>query len=207
MFIKNKAQLDDLQLKANTQSHMECFYNNKHEAKSLSLFLVKSIAREFENQCRLMQQNLLLSSLQKPVYGSLAAIRSLIVQSVDEIKSSQFSDEWKEIINNLIDLSFTVSKVTSSIVNSSSPEGIFPTELIQMQPDLVNSELVKHVTPQMLLVCCWRTMKEISLFFGDIVTHLPIENESNVGEKFILSETRVFTIGDYFVRHLFEMTR
>ena len=45
-------------------------------------------------------------------------------------------------------------------------------------------------------------MKEISLFFGELIKCLPIEHESN--EKFILSSTQVFQIGDYFVRHLFE---
>mgnify|MGYP001810442314 CR=1 FL=1 len=202
LFIKRKAHLDDLVLKA-SQTHMACFYAHKSEAKSLSLFLVKSLVKEFENQCKLMQQNLLLASLQKPVYGSLAAIRNLILQSIDEIKKNSSSgDEWKQIIDGLIALCFIVSKVTSSIVNSSSPEGIFPVELLQMQPELANSDLVKHVTPQMLLVCCWRTMKEISLFFGDIVTHLPIEHEST--SHFVLAESQVFAIGDYFVRHLFE---
>jgi hypothetical protein len=56
-----------------------------------------------------------------------------------------------------------------------------------MQPDIISSEHIKNVTPQMLLVCCWRTMKEISLFFGDIVSQLPIENES-CDQFYVLSE-------------------
>ena len=47
-----------------------------------------------------------------------------------------------------------------------------------MQPHIVDSENIKSVTPQMLLVCCWRTMKEISLFFGNLIRFLPIEHET-----------------------------
>lgn len=106
------------------------------------------------------------------------------------------------MITELIELCFSVSKVVSPIVNSKSPEGIFPTELVTMQPSIVNSDLLKNVTPQMLLVCCWRSMKEISLFFGDLVRLLPIEFEST--DSYLLSSSQVNQIGDYFVKHLFE---
>ena len=46
-------------------------------------------------------------------------------------------------------------------------------------------------------------MKEVSLFFGDLIRYLPIEHESG-NNLFILSSKLVFQIGDYFVRHLFE---
>lgn len=120
------------------------------------------------------------------------------------IKESEFLSEWKALIGELIELCFSVSKVVSPIVNSKSPEGIFPTELVTMQPDTVNSEQLKNVTPQMLLVCCWRSMKEISLFFGDLVRLLPIEHETLQEHSYLLSSAQVNQIGDYFVQHLFE---
>ena len=46
----------------------------------------------------------------------------------------------------------------------------------------------KSVTPQMLLVCCWRTLKEISLFFGDIIKNLEIEGEH---QNYLLTSKRV----------------
>jgi hypothetical protein len=46
-------------------------------------------------------------------------------------------------------------------------------------------------------------MKEVSLFFGDLIRYLPIEHESVGDNMFILSSKLVFQIGDYFVRHLF----
>lgn len=118
------------------------------------------------------------------------------------MKNSNLITEWKQILDKLINLCFEVSKVVSPIVNSSSPEGIFPAELsIVPAESVTDSNSLRSVTPQMLLVCCWRTMKEISLFFGDIVKVLPIEFES---DTFILSSKQVFRIGEYFVKHLFE---
>ncbi|CAF0722657.1 unnamed protein product [Brachionus calyciflorus] len=175
-----------------------------NDSKSVNMFLVESILSEFRIHCQVARENLLIAALQKPVYGPLAAIRNLITQSVNEIKACEFTSEWKRIIDELIELCFEVSKVVSPIVNSKSPEGIFPTELVSMQPEIVNSDLLKSVTPQMLLVCCWRSMKEISLFFGDLVRLLPIEFESQKESSFLLASSQVNKIGDYFVRHLFE---
>lgn len=72
-----------------------------------------------------------------------------------------------------------------------------------MQPETLNDQeaSIKSVTPQMLLVCCWRTMKEISLTFGDLIQCLPFEHESS---SYILSNEQVNRIGSYFVKHLFE---
>lgn len=50
----------------------------------MSLFLVESILTEFKTHCEVAKQNLLLAALQKPVYGPLAAIRNIIVQSINE---------------------------------------------------------------------------------------------------------------------------
>ena len=49
--------------------------------------------------------------------------------SILRIKKSDLVTEWKILISNLIELCFEVSKIVSQIVNSSSPEGIFPAEL------------------------------------------------------------------------------
>lgn len=171
---------------------------------SLSMFLVQSIAKEFESHCKSAKENLLIASLKTPVYGSLSAIHELINHSAEEIMSSGLIAEWKSLLARLMELCFEVSQVVGPIVNSSSPEGIFPAELSIVEPtDQSESDHLQQVTPQMLLVCCWRTMKEISLFFGDIVKILPIEHEVTASE-YILSEAQVFRIGDYFVRHLFE---
>lgn len=125
LFVKNKTEKSDLdELKKIAQ------HNEDNISKSLNIVLVLSAVAEFKEHCKMAERNLLLAALQKPIYGPLAAIRSLIVHSIDEIKSKEFLSEWKQIIDQIIELCFDVSKVASSIVNSSSPEGIFPAELV-----------------------------------------------------------------------------
>jgi hypothetical protein len=198
MLLKSKAHLSDL-----TPS----IYQTSGNKLDLSIYLIQSIANEFQQHCQLAQENLLEACLHKPVYGPLAAIHSLMITCIKGNKSllgsnSPELEQLRSICARLIQLCLQVSQVTGKIVNSSSPEGIFPTELAQMQPHTqASDECLKSVTPQMLLVCCWRTMKEISLFFGDLVSQLPVEHDS---DEYFLSERQVFEIGEYFVSHLLE---
>ena len=44
----------------------------------------------------------------------------------------EYYNELKVIIDDMIDTCLDISLVTSQIVNSTSPEGIFPSELVQV---------------------------------------------------------------------------
>ncbi len=82
MFLLQKSSLDDL-------CHNETLCNeNDHgkslSKKSLSLFLVDSIADEFKRHCEAAKKNLLIASLKTPIYGPLSAIHQLISHSVNE---------------------------------------------------------------------------------------------------------------------------
>jgi hypothetical protein len=128
MLIKNKANINDL---------VDDF-NATRESLNLKIYLIKAIRNEFEKHCNVAKQNLLLACLEKPIYGPLAAVHSLIINNINNISDSNSSEDYKEInllksiISDLIELCFEVSQVTSKIVNSSSPEGIFPSELVQV---------------------------------------------------------------------------
>jgi hypothetical protein len=52
----------------------------------------------------------------------------------------------------------------------------------------------------MLLVCCWRTLKEISLFFGDIIKNMEIEGEN---ENYLLTSKRVSFQAKSFIGNSF----
>lgn len=54
------------------------------KAKTVNIFLAQSVLNEFTIHCQIAKQNLLLAALQKPVYGPLAAIRNLMIQSIKE---------------------------------------------------------------------------------------------------------------------------
>ncbi|NXN98183.1 THADA protein, partial [Rhinopomastus cyanomelas] len=59
------------------------------------------------------------------------------------------------------------------------------------------------VTAQMVLVCCWRSMKEVSLLLGTLCKLLPEQAASEPLDGLITVE-QVKNIGDYFKHHLLQ---
>ncbi|NXW83716.1 THADA protein, partial [Alopecoenas beccarii] len=59
------------------------------------------------------------------------------------------------------------------------------------------------VTAQMVLVCCWRSMKEVSLLLGTLCKLLPLQAASEPSDGLITVE-QVKNIGDYFKHHLLQ---
>ncbi|NXR06584.1 THADA protein, partial [Semnornis frantzii] len=57
------------------------------------------------------------------------------------------------------------------------------------------------VTAQMVLVCCWRSMKEVSLLLGTLCKLLPSQATNEPSDELITVE-QVKDIGDYFKHHL-----
>ncbi|NXX74891.1 THADA protein, partial [Urocolius indicus] len=59
------------------------------------------------------------------------------------------------------------------------------------------------VTAQMVLVCCWRSMKEVSLLLGTLCKLLPLQATSEPSAGLITVE-QVKNIGNYFKHHLLQ---
>ncbi|NXL50573.1 THADA protein, partial [Podilymbus podiceps] len=59
------------------------------------------------------------------------------------------------------------------------------------------------VTAQMVLVCCWRSMKEVSLLLGTLCKLLPSQAASEPSNGLITVE-QVKNIGEYFKHHLLQ---
>ncbi|KAK2535660.1 Thada [Columba guinea] len=59
------------------------------------------------------------------------------------------------------------------------------------------------VTAQMVLVCCWRSMKEVSLLLGTLCKLLPSQAASEPSDGLITVE-QVKNIGEYFKHHLLQ---
>ncbi|XP_069810892.1 tRNA (32-2'-O)-methyltransferase regulator THADA isoform X2 [Dendropsophus ebraccatus] len=60
-----------------------------------------------------------------------------------------------------------------------------------------------NVTAQMVLVCCWRSMKEVSLLLGLLCQSLPLQTDLTSPEGLITVE-QVNEMGDYFKHHLLQ---
>ena len=81
-------------------------------------------------------------------------------------------------MSELVNMCFDLNAAVSQIVNNSSPEGHLPMDLNPQHLDPIMQDVEDVViTPQMVLLCSWRTVKEISLFFGYITSKASIFNE------------------------------
>ncbi|XP_072293704.1 thyroid adenoma-associated protein [Eucyclogobius newberryi] len=58
-----------------------------------------------------------------------------------------------------------------------------------------------HVTAQMVLVCCWRSMKEVSMLLGQLCQSLPQDGASRRG---LITEEQVEGVGLYFRQQLLQ---
>ena len=97
---------------------------------------------------------------------------------------------WRDILSKIVNMCFKLNVAASQIVNSSSPEGHLPMDLNPRHLDgMFQKENDTVITPQMVLLCSWRTVKEISLFFGYLTTNAAIFNERNTNG--ILSKIQV----------------
>uniref|UniRef100_A0A8B9SF31 tRNA (32-2'-O)-methyltransferase regulator THADA n=1 Tax=Apteryx owenii TaxID=8824 RepID=A0A8B9SF31_APTOW len=80
-----------------------------------------------------------------------------------------------------------------------------PEKLVDHKPteNICKERQTCDVTAQMVLVCCWRSMKEISLLLGTLCKLLPSQAASESSDGLITVE-QVNNIGDYFKHHLLQ---
>lgn len=96
----------------------------------------------------------------------------------------------------LIQNCFVFIELVSPIANNSSPEGFVPENIAK------NGKLNTRV-PQIVLMSSWRTIKEISLLLGYLVSNSAIEEFED--SEYLLSASSVKEIGELFVTLLCEM--
>ena len=114
--------------------------------------LLDILIKELNQQSEAAKVNLGDAAIFSPMYGILFCIRSVIG---DE-------NPGPHIIRELFNKCLEISELIAPILNSESPEGY-----------LGNSGKETKVTAQILLLCSWRTSKEISLLFGQICQFAP----------------------------------
>lgn len=75
------------------------------------------------------------------------------------------------------------------VVNNSSPEGHLPMDLKTLN---LNASFLKNeiITPQMVLLCSWRTVKEVSLLFGLFATKASIQTAESPNGLLTVEQVR-----------------
>ncbi|XP_065724265.2 tRNA (32-2'-O)-methyltransferase regulator THADA isoform X2 [Drosophila suzukii] len=160
----------------------------------------------------LAQQDLAEAAKLNPLYGLLFASRHLLQQL--NLKQLAKEHSWKRYIGELVTICLEVSRVVLPVVSSASPEGHLPiTRDQETDQPLTNvlsrrlpSEALQQVrtTPQMVLLCAWRSIKEVCLILGELVQRAPLEEEQQEQGDFLLSSGQLETIGEQFLLLLAE---
>ncbi|KAH8287256.1 hypothetical protein KR054_004991, partial [Drosophila jambulina] len=159
----------------------------------------------------LAQQDLAEAAKLNPLYGLLFASRHLLQQ----LRLKELSRElcWRGYIRQLVDLCLEVSRVVLPVVSSASPEGHLPETKDQELDQLLLSNVFSRrlpsetlqlvrTTPQMVLLCAWRSIKEVSLILGELVQRAPLEEEQK--QDILIANTQLEEIGELFLLLLAE---
>ncbi|XP_070074815.1 tRNA (32-2'-O)-methyltransferase regulator THADA isoform X2 [Drosophila takahashii] len=159
----------------------------------------------------LAQSDLAEAAKLNPLYGLLFASRHLMQQL--ELQELTREPSWRLYIEELVNICLEISCVALPVVSSASPEGHLPaTRDQETDQPLANvlsrrlpSEALQQVrtTPQMVLLCAWRCIKEVCLILGELVQRAPLEDEQQE-DDFLLSSKQLEAIGELFLQLLAE---
>ncbi|XP_076752598.1 thyroid adenoma-associated protein homolog [Xylocopa sonorina] len=166
------------------------------------LQLILILLKKFKKSLVLAKQNIVKTITKHSLYGYLFCIRSLLLEC--NLKDLGKEPVWQNTVAELVSICFELSNAVSLIVNNSSPEGHIPMDLnLQAISEICGSIPDKEiVTPQMVLLCSWRTIKEVSLLFGLLVTEASIcKDNPSTG---LLNEEQITKIGEHLVSLLTE---
>lgn len=140
-----------------------------------------------------------------PMYGALLCLRHILLQIEFKTIAETERNDWREFFQRIIPKCRQLTDVVAPVVNSSAPEGHFPNDLNDISNYMDNDANANNghtkVTPQIMLVCAWRTVREASLLLGDIALRTPIMSHENNG---LITVDALLAIGAHFQQLLAE---
>ncbi|XP_059483569.1 thyroid adenoma-associated protein homolog [Neocloeon triangulifer] len=189
---------------------VEPILHKLNNSKSSScLIICEKLLQRLELQLNVAKKSILKASAQGPMYGTLYCLRYLIIeQDLRSLSTGSETNSWRFLINQLVTFCFEMNATVAPIVNSSSPEGHLPMDFetdINL-PEEIDSLTMEEaqgfpkVTAQMVLLCAWRTVKEVSLTLGDLAAKAP----ASEAEQYLLSNQQLLLIGEHFTSLLCE---
>ncbi|XP_012278910.1 thyroid adenoma-associated protein homolog isoform X2 [Orussus abietinus] len=175
--------------------------NISNDKENAVLLLVKLLLTNLKTPLKLAEENIVMAVTKHSLYGYLFCLRSLLKEY--DLRNLTMEESWRHVISELTSMCFVLSDTVSQIVNNSSPEGHLPMDL---NPKNLNYPLPEGssvaVTPQMVLLCSWHTVKEISLLFGYLTASSPVVGIDSSGG--LLTDIQIKDIGEHLVTLLCE---
>ncbi|KAF4521441.1 hypothetical protein B566_EDAN010598 [Ephemera danica] len=156
------------------------------------------LVSRLQRQLDIARRSILQAAARGPMYGTLFCLRHLLTAAdLSRLAQLEEGPQWRALIDELVETCFQLNAVVAPVVNSSSPEGHLP---MDFESGLVtdDGDDVK-VTAQMVLLCSWRTVKEVSLLLGDLASAAPANQQS-----YLLSKGQLIAIGEHLTSLLCE---
>ncbi|XP_063709941.1 tRNA (32-2'-O)-methyltransferase regulator THADA [Culicoides brevitarsis] len=173
--------------------------NESYSVLSAVLWLEKLLIKSFD----VATKSLINAASQCPMYGELFAIRHLLSR-IELTRGDPSNEEWKLFLTRFIPFCNKLTEVAAPIVNNSSPEGHLPNDFSSMKAyaNPNDEQMLDKVTPQMVLLCAWRTVKEVSLLLGDLSFKAPLSVEKD--DTGYITVEQILAIGTHFTTLLSE---
>ncbi|CAF3615024.1 unnamed protein product [Rotaria socialis] len=164
--------------------------------------LINHITKRLDSEVQHAKINLLQAAKNGPMYGCLSGINALLtIIHHDKYNNQKQINEWRIVFDHLIKICLEIASITGPIVSSSSPEGMMPMELTDISGKDEDESSNGQITSQMLLVCCWRTIKEISLLFSRL-GQIGIKYIQNENQYRFINLKQVHIICNYYMEQL-----
>lgn len=151
-----------------------------------SVSTLKLLCQMLDRHIILARADLVMASMCAPMYGVVQSMRSLLEQELSDVNNVNFRCDLRDVVSRMVHLCTSLSEVVSPVVCSSSPEGFFPDVVVPCQETTVASATAGESpslsgNAQSLLLCCWHTMKEVSLLLGILVENFsPVKTMEEV---------------------------
>ena len=175
----------------------------KNSITKLYYQILDHLIISFKQQIEIARVDLIKASEEGPMYGTLFCIRTIlgILRKFRlSIHEAKVITDW---VLDLIKLLIGINTIVASVVNNDSPEGHLPMDFTITKLSNEDNLDVSNTSSQKLLLCAWRTSKEVSLLLGDISIYCNTLLETTKDYK-TLKIVQV-KLAEYFGTHLSEV--
>ncbi|XP_076464247.1 tRNA (32-2'-O)-methyltransferase regulator THADA-like [Babylonia areolata] len=182
---------------------------------SATLSLLRALLSLLVEQVAVAETSLIVAAANRPMYPTLHCIRYILDRvHFPSLKEGEIT-LWAQFVERLLHVCLQVATVVSPVVQNSSPEGNVPEEAVLgpglkfdlgLMAEVEESRQTVALMPEYLVVCCWRSIKEVSLLLGLLCRHAPLAPHPHHpgGGQGVLSFQQMEEVGAYFKQQLLE---
>lgn len=136
-------------------------------------------------QLKVAEVDLQKAANEGPMYGALLCLRAVLAS----IPRKEAVERLRPFVGRLLDLCFSTSEAVAPVLTSETPEGL----------SLGSDD---DGEAQKLLLCTWRSSKEVSLILGEMIHLLPAEVKCLDGSGCLLTLSEVDSVSQFFMKQL-----